>query len=236
MTIIKVINFQHPEKQSDAETIEYVNIWHTIQGEGPFAGKPALFVRLAGCNLHCRLCDSDYTTDRKEVTPEELVRFIRKELRTTNTYLIVFTGGEPFRQKSLSTVLSLLNLNNHIIQIETNGTLFFETPIPVVLVCSPKTRKINNELRNSMAWSDSYKYVVEAGHVDQDDGLPTRVLGEDCYVARPPHWFPKDRIYVQPADEQDDAKNMANMQQAVRVCMEHGYRLCLQMQKIVGLE
>ena len=46
-------------------SLEVVDLWQTIQGEGPFAGMRAIFIRLAGCNLQCPFCDTDYTSKRE---------------------------------------------------------------------------------------------------------------------------------------------------------------------------
>ena len=75
--------------------VEIVDIWKTIQGEGPLAGCPSVFIRLAGCNLRCPWCDTDYTSNRKLWRASEVVELVRA-IRPSG--LVVLTGGEPFRQ------------------------------------------------------------------------------------------------------------------------------------------
>ena len=92
------VNTQPREKldhRSDG-SLEVHHIWKTIQGEGPLAGSPAVFVRLAGCTLQCSFCDTDYTSKRVRQEPEEILAGIKAIGGGCNT--VVLTGGEPFRQ------------------------------------------------------------------------------------------------------------------------------------------
>ena len=232
-----MLNAQPVEKGIDHHLLDVVDIWQTIQGEGPFVGWPAIFIRLAGCNLQCPLCDTDYTTGRSPLPVASIMELVelRKEERTK---LIVLTGGEPFRQ-NICTLVSELTNRNYRVQIETNGTIspkaFGYMPSIANIVCSPKTPKIDHDiLQDAMA----FKYVVQAGQVDLDDGLPTSVLGLKVSPARPYNLGARvamGSVYVQPADEYNDIKNKANMDEAVRSCLKYGYRLCLQQHKAAGL-
>ena len=68
-------NSQPIEKRSrDADVLEVHSIFYTLQGEGPFCGSPAIFIRLAGCNLQCPGCDTDYTSKREHLSPETIVK------------------------------------------------------------------------------------------------------------------------------------------------------------------
>jgi 7-carboxy-7-deazaguanine synthase len=235
------MNKQTMEKQSFRDKhgdLEVHSVFPTIQGEGPFAGRPAIFVRLAGCNLQCTFCDTDYTSKRALCSVETLYNRISAFQPSDEGYkpLVVITGGEPFRQYITPLVWKLIS-KGYLVQIETNGTLYVPGPWDdpnVTIVCSPKTSKLNQELKS---YIHSYKYVVKDGDVDSD-GLPFWSLGHSRTgdrVARP-HLDFRGNVYVQPMDEHDSDRNHLNLQVAMETCLKHGYTLCLQIHKIIGVE
>jgi len=232
------LNLQPVEKKVSREdgSLEVFKIFRTIQGEGPLAGTPAIFVRLAGCDLACNFCDSDYTSHRQLMPVGEIIQKINQEKAGDNINLVVLTGGEPFRQDVSKFAWETIQQGNHV-QIETNGTLFVEG-LPYgqrnfSLVCSPKTPTINRSLALGV---DAYKFVLAAGAVDPIDGLPTSALGMPYPPARPPVGFLTNMVFVQPLDEQDPEKNQAHLQAAISSCMKFGYRLSIQTHKSIGLE
>lgn len=235
--MITLPNVQPTEKPSYDPNglLDVFKVFPTIQGEGPFAGRPCVFVRLAGCNLQCKLCDTDYTSQRWVLNPEQLIEAVF-QVMPRKSPLIVITGGEPMRQNIWKFVRLAIADEDFEVQIETNGTLDPRMELRAVadlhIVCSPKSPKIHESI---MANACALKYVVEAGKVSPDDGLPTSVLGEPCMVARPGTQF-LGKIYISPADEQDPVKNKANIDEAVRSCMNHGYYLSLQTHKYIGVE
>jgi len=82
----------------------------TFQGEGPFAGQNAMFVRLFGCSLRCRWCDTAWTWDaaRFELAAEQhpmSVPGILDQLRPHRPGLVVITGGEPLLQQQALVTL-----------------------------------------------------------------------------------------------------------------------------------
>lgn len=217
-------------------TLSVHSIFKTIQGEGPFTGAPSVFVRLAGCNLKCEMCDTDYTSSIMELKPWEVVEAV-EDIATPNK-LVVITGGEPFRQPMYHLVAQLLNRGFRI-QFETNGTLAPNLSVEqlfnprITVVCSPKGR-IHSDWNDVIA---AYKYVVHADHINPDDGLPTEALGQALGKgSRPFRSVPHNNVYVQPVDVQDEAENKRHMEAAIASCMKHGYRLCLQTHKIIGVE
>lgn len=227
------MNMQPTEKpvpRSDAGyEIDVVDVWDTIQGEGPFAGTPAAFVRLAGCNLQCPLCDTDYTSTRRKYPPGKVAELVAGFGRR----LVVLTGGEPFRQ-NLSLLLELLLRDGRRVQIETNGSLWpHDVPKSVVLVCSPKTPSVHKDAQRR---ANYWKYILQEGKVDPSDGLPTSSLGMSRPPARP---FTLNRnrenVFVQPLDEDDPARNKLNLEAAVESCKRFGYRLTVQIHKQAGL-
>ncbi len=234
------VNTQEPEKQdlSDVDNLDIISIWKTIQGEGPFAGMPAVFVRLAGCNLTCNFCDTNYTQYRLKRSIAEVLSEINR-LSEGVVKLTVITGGEPFRQDISELVSTLLYggeaLDLQQVQIETNGTLYlpdfpFGSP-RASIVCSPKTAKIHRELEPHIT---AFKYILHADSVSPADGLPLSSLGYDCVPFRC-----QDKcvpIFVQPFDSGDEIENLRHQKAAVESCLKYGYRLSLQLHKTLGLE
>lgn len=213
----------------------------TIQGEGPFCGERALFFRLNGCNLRCPGCDTEYTNTDMFVNPAFFVN-TAKELGWAEGALVVITGGEPFRQ-NIAPMCRALVMAGYRVQVETNGVLFndglpfdpVDEPIfekKMSIVCSPKTSRIDERL---FEYADAFKYVLRLGDISEDDGLPLRALGHKAtpHVARP---RPGALVYVQPMDEGNAEANYLNLQAAIQSCMKFGYRLQIQVHKIINME
>lgn len=231
-----MINRQHPEHKqtNDDGKLDVHSIFDTIQGEGPYAGVPAIFIRLAGCNLICEFCDTDYTSERKWMSCWEITEDMKKTKEYKSGQLVVITGGEPFRQRNLGTLVNALLGYEYRVQIETNGTLYQPGPwVTSTIVCSPKTPELNNKI---VPLIDAYKYVLSADDIDPDDGLPCCSLGSSTIenIARPPRSF-KGPIYLQPLDVQDEAENWRNVSACIQSCKRFGYTFCLQMHKIINL-
>lgn len=128
-----------PEK-GDGMHLMVKQIFKTLQGEGPHAGIPSIFVRLGGCNLACDFCDTEFE-DFKKLATESIIDTVKnlslnnKSIRSVG--LVVITGGEPFRQP-IRILCEKLIEENFSIQIETNGTIYRDIPKEVDIICSPK--------------------------------------------------------------------------------------------------
>jgi len=239
------INKQAPEKREDHPhgLIRVHSMFYTIQGEGPYVGVPAVFVRLAGCNLQCPGCDTEYSGGVYE-SPDSIATRVRQLFGASDrgplgSPLVVITGGEPFRQ-NITPLIEELYDRGYQIQVETNGTMPFHVDnrrdlySRFGIVVSPKAGKIHNSIKPYVI---AYKYVLNYGNIDPKDGLPTSVLGMPAAPARPHD--ERIRVYVQAADEPEregNAKNKVNMAIAIDSAMRFGYTLCIQTHKIVGLE
>lgn len=229
------LNMQPPEKQDLREDghLDVHSAFYTIQGEGPFAGKPAIFVRLAGCNLQCPRCDTAYADHRWKASPGAILDLLEDFSRPGS--LVVITGGEPFRQNLAPAIHCMLQAG-YTVQIETNGTLFQELPFDrITVVCSPKTGSVNRRLLPHVA---AFKYVISYASVAEDDLLPLTALGHPASprLFRPSLVSQNIPIYVQPADHGNKADNKRNLDATVRAVLVHGYTLCLQIHKIIGVE
>ncbi len=234
------MNNQPIEKQflDPDGVLEVHSIFRTIQGEGPFAGERAIFIRLAGCNLQCPGCDTEYTSKRERMTPQQIVCEFSHDFPQGG--LIVITGGEPTRQNIGSLCEHLVDIGFNV-QIESNGvrapdieTSNLIREDKVVLVISPKTKAISPI---SASLAHCFKYVLRDGDIDPDDGLPTRALEHAAAprVARPPTGF-EGQIYINPYDEKDEAANKRHLAATVQSCQTFGYKMGVQLHKLAGIE
>lgn len=222
-----------PQDLNDGQNLWIQAVFYTLQGEGPFIGRPALFVRLAGCNLKCFWCDTDFESSQWHPSLDELFDSIDKEI-PDHCKLVVITGGEPFRQNIAPLVERLLK-NNLVVQIETNGTLWVDLPDDpnLHIVCSPKSSYIHEKLLPRIT---SFKYVIGSDDVDPSDGLPnksTQTAKAAARIARPP--LGSD-IYVMPLDAGEHVQNEMNRKVCLEVAMRFGYRLTLQSHKILNID
>ncbi len=229
------VNTQPPEKLDRRDNGDLVvhSVFHTIQGEGPHAGRPAVFVRLSGCNLQCPACDTEYTSVRTVMTPSQLKDRVYDCALAGEPTLIVITGGEPFRQ-NIAPFAALAIMYGWDVQVETNGSL----PPPlgldpmVCVVVSPKTGSVHPQTASIAA---AYKYVLTAGD-EGPDGLPLHALDHPAAprLARPPLHIRRVSTYLQPVDDGTDT--LRHRAAVVDSCLAHGYRLCLQQHKIIGVD
>ena len=131
-------------------------IFKSIQGEGFFSGKSAVFVRFTGCNLWnglvkdrenalCQFCDTDFLGTNGQnggyYSLNDLLNKIDKiwnQKKLTNNKFIVLTGGEPMLQVNKKLVESLKK-RGYFVSVETNGTIQFDIDFDWVCV-SPKQR------------------------------------------------------------------------------------------------
>lgn len=98
-------------------------IFHSIQGEGVNAGKPAVFVRFGNCNLKCVFCDSRFTWKNGESDNfESPIEYIFAEIKKyPQTKHLVITGGEPMLQQDAISAIRR-EFPDYYIEVETNGS------------------------------------------------------------------------------------------------------------------
>jgi organic radical activating enzyme len=117
--------------------LQLSEIFYSVQGEGLWAGTPAVFVRLAGCNLACDFCDTDYST-KFFANVAQIVAMVRAA--GADCPMVVLTGGEPLAQSATPALIEALRHDGRRVHIESNGTIFTELPDDVWLCVSPKER------------------------------------------------------------------------------------------------
>jgi 7-carboxy-7-deazaguanine synthase len=93
-------------------------IFYSLQGEGRLSGVPSIFIRLAGCPLRCRWCDTKYAWDISagtEQSPEAIV----EQIKDFPTPYIVLTGGEPLIHPGITDLACLLRQQGYHLTFET---------------------------------------------------------------------------------------------------------------------
>jgi organic radical activating enzyme len=146
-------------KDAPKNSLFVTSIFYTLQGEGPYSGLPALFVRLTKCNLTCNFCDTFFDqgnwytyTELENKIYETIVEYWNtkgvpvplwalpkndKNFYYPNITLVV-TGGEPLLQNNLTEFLEQQVDKFKNVQVESNGIPDTIVPEKVTLVCSPK--------------------------------------------------------------------------------------------------
>lgn len=231
----------------DGRTLRVVkdSPFFTIQGEGPFSGHPAVFIRLHGCNLRCWFCDTRF--DDAGDPEWQMIRLARVAYEEAvfpkghgPAKLIVITGGEPFVQNIYPLCEALLKQGLSV-QIETAGTLWIdemEELFGVVyghrmhMVVSPKTPQIHPMAKKH---ATAFKYVV---------GSSTQILGGKVHGntqskdgAARPLAEPRDGcpVYLSPMDEYSPLVNEMNRNTVAVACLRHGYIAGVQLHKLLAI-
>jgi 7-carboxy-7-deazaguanine synthase len=143
--------------------MKIAEIFRSIQGEGKNQGYPCTFLRLAGCNLRCRWCDTPGAQSGGSTRePQEIIR----EIESLNGKRLCITGGEPLLQGSqLLPLVRHMKEQGFLIEIETNGTIDFRLYQPYASVCMDVKCPSSGEqsdlsLLAHVRGQDSIKFVV----------------------------------------------------------------------------
>jgi len=172
-------------KNAKKDELLVASRFFTLQGEGPYRGHPAYFIRLAKCNLACSFCDTYFDSgDWKNFASllaeaDQIINdFFKKRNMPTPTWatglskkmVLVITGGEPSLQANLAAFLHEAKKYFQYTQIESNGiSVLSDIPDSTTLVVSPKClEKAGNSVRylepntKMLERADYLKFVMSA--------------------------------------------------------------------------
>jgi organic radical activating enzyme len=280
-------------KDAPKNSLFVTSMFFTLQGEGPYAGMPALFIRLTKCNLNCSFCDTffddgdwltfteieakiyhticDYWNKQGKQVPEWILP--KEGLNRVGPYncVLVVTGGEPLLQKNLMDFLNNAKSLFRAMQIESNGTVNQDVPEHVTLVCSPKCSEKNGVVVKYLAptdlilkRADCLKFVMSAEDNSPYNNVPEwahewkAATGKEIYVSpmNVYNTFPQKikilhaesgGITMDQRSTVDEVisfwepgllnlvDNQTNHEYTAKYCMDHGFRLNLQMHLYASL-
>ncbi len=146
------------------ESLVITEIYKSIQGESSYAGLPCVFIRLTGCPLRCRWCDTSYGFDGGTTYDFEQ---ILAELHALDCRLVEITGGEPLAQAATPEFIRLLQEEGYQVLIETGGSEAIEvlpepTHVIMDLKCPDSGMSDRNRYENVryLKASDEVKFVI----------------------------------------------------------------------------
>jgi organic radical activating enzyme len=276
-------------KDAPADSLFVTSMFFTLQGEGPYAGMPALFIRLAKCNLVCSFCDTFFddgdwmTYDQIEGKMYAAINdYWNKQGKATPTWannglnsypgiVLVMTGGEPLLQENISAFMTRQLPNFKAVQVESNGIPVTDVPAGVTLVCSPKCMEKDGKAVKYYAPSatileraDCLKFVMSSDADSPYNNVPQWAhdwkvkTGKEIYCSPMNVYnsFPqkikllraeKGNITMAERSTVDEVisfwepglldlkANQANHEYAAHYCIEHGFKLNLQMHLYASL-
>lgn len=194
-------------------------IFYSLQGEGARAGSPAVFLRLAGCNLHCSWCDTRYSwLPGCELSEQD----VAARLLSYGCPAIVITGGEPLLQApALEKLLALLPADFHI-EVETNGTL----PLTPALAARVNQWNVSPKLAHSgNAEAATLQPQVLAAFCDTGRAwFKFVVQSEEDWTAIEALQLPRERTILMPCATNRTELNAARPVVA-ELCLRHRVRL-----------
>lgn len=203
-------------------------IFSSIDGEGLRTGELATFIRLAGCNLRCRYCDTEYALDNNSGIEMNITEILN-EVKKYKNRNITLTGGEPLAHKEINKLIEELIKNNYFVNIETNGSIDIEQYVGKCLItmdykCKSSLMERTMLLSNleKLSETDVLKFVIN----NEDFDCVEKVL-RDFNI--------KSYIYISPISNEIELPDIVEF---MKKCNEKGIdmskvRMQVQLHKII---
>lgn len=179
-------------------------IFFSLQGEVRTAGAPTVFVRLTGCPLRCRYCDTEYAfTGGERLTVADILQ----RVGDYDTRLVTVTGGEPLAQKDTPALLTALCDAGYEVSLETSGSIDVRPVDPrVSIVLDIKTPGSGESERNrldnlgQLSAKDQIKFVIcdRADYEWSRDFIAAHDLTRVCEI-----WLSPEAGQVSPGELAD---------------------------------
>ena len=182
-------------------------IFYSLQGEGPFSGCAAVFVRMATCTMCCPWCDTKYAQKVNFLMTEKQ---ILKEIKKYPAKLVILTGGEPCEQ-NIIPLAKLLKTKKYQVHLETNGSVDIDRKYFDFIAVSPKKYVAQEMLKKA----DIIKLVI-------DGKTPLKEILK----------YKKYNLYLQP-----NSAKKENTEKCVQIVKKYPkMRLSVQMHKLIKIK
>ncbi|MBN1795201.1 MAG: 7-carboxy-7-deazaguanine synthase QueE [Sedimentisphaerales bacterium] len=210
-------------------------IFYSLQGEGGLAGVPSVFIRLAGCPLKCKWCDTSYAFSYdagEDLSVEQII----EKVKAFNCNHFVVTGGEPLVDSDLTERAGLRDLLDELkrqgghITIETSGVVFVGGLACDLMSISPKLENaglktpvdLDTLQQLIIEYDCQFKFVVES---EKDISEIQRIVGSLAGIDR-------DRVFLMP---QAKSRNeyLERAPQVSKWCLEYGFTFSPRLQVVL---
>jgi 7-cyano-7-deazaguanosine (preQ0) biosynthesis protein QueE len=195
-------------------SLKVCEIFYSIQGEGPNIGKPAVFLRLGGCNQKCKWCDTKYALNSanfKSISNKKIIQKIKKYPCKN----IVITGGEPLLQQDSLKVL-LDELPKYTFELETNGSL----PLKInnkfeQINCSPKLTSSGTIAYSLKLFPNNKKVAYKFVICNKSDVEEVKVFCRKYKI-------PKEKVWLMPEGSKREIAIKRSIW-LIELCKKEGY-------------
>lgn len=207
--------------------MKVTEIFYSLQGEGMLSGIPSVFIRLAGCNLHCRWCDTPYASQNLEFTDIGLSDLV-EQVNSHQASHVVITGGEPMIAEGIHVLAQTLHDAGNHLTIETNGTIHPSGIVCDLISISPKflihqTDRAIAETPNIpfiQSWIDSYDFQLKfvIGGSDDIEAMQNLLSELDRDIQ------PTQVLLMPLGSSVREINSLTDI--LVETCKQYGYRYC----------
>jgi 7-carboxy-7-deazaguanine synthase len=213
--------------------MKVVEVFYSLQGEGRLAGVPSLFIRLAGCSLHCSWCDTRYAWDPEEGADLDTEMIVRQAGQWSSRFVVI-TGGEPMMTNDLQIRPELTGLTRRLkaegyhITIETAGMVFIPDLACDLMSISPKLDHFEPSPFQSAAidWLEALRQLIthydyQLKFVIESSSDKVRV---QCLLERLGGLDPLRIMLMPQAQTREELQIKSPM--VAQMCLENGWVFC----------
>lgn len=193
--------------------------FRSLQGEGPSAGSPATFVRLQGCTIGCRWCDTRYTWDASKGRDVPLPALLDELDEFGPRDLLVITGGEPLQVRGIEELLDDACGSWPRVEVETAGVAPPPLSRPNLFWnWSPKLPSVTPLWEET--WANARSWMAEPRAIAKI----VVAEGDEAEAARLARTLPRERVWLMPEGMTDEAVKR-RAQGLVELCKREGWRM-----------